>query len=182
SQRNAVLEERPNIFPEFLLPGTFDINLKAFKKTISQAIVARKYTPLMPIHVSRRLMENSFSEIFAEHQFIDFSTFMRLLETQYASSSRDPSKCPARWAVVNAILALGVRFKTAAGSEAAMGDVVKGFYNNGIAVLPELMLREPSLLAVQALLAMAMFARGVPDLQAFVMLVTNASRLLQLLS
>ena len=107
---------------------------------------------------------------------------MHLLEAQYASSSDEPAlECPARWALVNAVIALGLRFKTAAGSEAAMSDVVDGLYKNGIAVFPELLLGEPSLLAVQALLAMAMFVRGVPEVQAFVMFVTNASRMLRLL-
>jgi len=104
---------------------------------------------------------------------------MPLLEAQYASSSDEPAlECPARWAIVNAVLALGVRSKTAAGSEAAMSDVVDGFCRNGTAALPELLLDQPSLLTVQALLAMVMFAKGIPDVQAFIVFATNASRML----
>mgnify|MGYP003634998457 FL=1 len=108
---------------------------------------------------------------------------MPLLEAQYASSSDEPAlECLARWAIVNAVLALGVRSKTAAGSEAAMSDVVDGFCRNGTAALPELLLDQPSLLTVQALLAMVMFAKGIPDVQAFIVFATNASRMLQLFS
>lgn len=63
-----------------------------------------------------------------------------------------------------------------------MSDVVDGFCRNGTAALPELLLDQPSLLTVQALLAMVMFAKGIPDVQAFIVFATNASRMLQLFS
>jgi hypothetical protein len=182
SQKQVSVNIRMPILPDFLLSGTFDQQLKSFKITIAEAAAARNFIPLMPLPISRRLIGNSFADIMAEHQLLDLSDFLMLLEDQYAASSLDPADDPARWAVINAIVALGVRFKTAPGSETAFSDITHGFYQNATRVVPELILQDPSLLSIQALLAMAMLARHIPDIRAFIMLATNASRQLELLS
>ncbi len=167
-------------FPDFLLPGQFNANLQDFKQIISSSIPAQTFAPLMPLHISRRLIENSFAEILVSQQLLSQSHFLSLLEAQYATSPLSPADNPARWALVNTIIALAVRFKTAPGAETALADVVQAFYQNATKVLPELMLREPNLLSVQALLAMSLFAWNVGDMTAYVMLGTNASRLMEL--
>lgn len=135
----------------------------------------------MPLHVSRRLIENSFTDIIASQQLLSQSHFLSLLEAQYAISPLSPADNPARWALINAIIAIAVRFKTAPGSEAALADIVQAFYRNATRVLPELILQEPNLLSVQALLAMSLFSWNVGDMRAFIMLGSNASKLLGLL-
>jgi hypothetical protein len=136
---------------------------------------------MMPLYISRRLIENSFTDIIASQQLLSQSHFLSLLEAQYATSPISPADNPARWALVNAIIALAVRFKTALGAEAALADIVQAFYQNATGVLPELILQEPNLLSVQALLAMSLFSWNVGYIRAFVMLGSNASRLLGLL-
>jgi hypothetical protein len=174
SQTQVAVRNRNPVFPDFLLPGTFG-------RITSEAIPVRQFTPLMPQHISRRLIQNSFAEVMANYQLTDLSDFMTLLDYQYATSSLDPADHPARWAVVNAILALAVRVKTAPGSETVLADVSLALYRNAFKVVPELILQNPCWLSIQALLAMAIFARNTPDTQAFIMLSTNASRQLNLL-
>ncbi|CZR55477.1 uncharacterized protein PAC_05365 [Phialocephala subalpina] len=181
SQTQVSVRNHLPIFPDFLLPGKFDEHLKTFKTIIAEVKPARNFTPFMPQHISRRLIENSFAEVMAEHRLLDQTNFVMLLDAQYAASSLDPADDSARWALVNAIIALAVRFKTASGSEKALFDIPHGFFQNVTRVVPELILQEPSLLVIQALLAMAMFARCIADVQAFIMLATNASRQLELL-
>ena len=118
----------------------------------------------------------------APQQIISQSHFLSLLEAQYVNSPLSPVGNPARWALVNTIIALAVRFKTAPGSQGAIADITRAFYQNATRVVPELILQESNLLSVQALLAMSLFAWTVKDLRAFVMFGTNASRLLELLS
>jgi hypothetical protein len=182
SRTQVNVRARIPIFPEFLLPGTFDEHLRKFKRSVANSIPAQRFTPLMPPQISRRLIENSFGDIMVEYQLLDLSNFVDLLDAQYAASSLGPAGNPARWAVVNPIVALAVRAKTAPGSEDALFDITYGFYQNATRVLPELILQSPCLLAIQALLAMAMFARCIPDIRAFIMLATNASRQLELLT
>ncbi|KAI2630860.1 hypothetical protein GGR54DRAFT_648420 [Hypoxylon sp. NC1633] len=92
-----------------------------------------------------------------------WANFTVLLDAQYAASTTDATDHSARWTVVNAMLAVAIQFKTALGSEGCLSDI-----------LP------PNLLSIQALLAMAIFARNTADRQAFVMLATNASQQLEL--
>jgi hypothetical protein len=147
-----------------------------------EGIAARNFKPLMPLYIARRLVENSFAEIMEGQQLIPLSHFMTHLDAQYAASSLDPAGNPARWAVVNTIVALGIRSKTAPGLEAALFDITNGFYQNATKVVPELILQRPCLASIQALLGMALFARDNVDISAFIMLASNASRQLELLS
>ncbi|KAI1426159.1 hypothetical protein F5Y12DRAFT_296027 [Xylaria sp. FL1777] len=174
------VKERLPIFPDFLLPGNFDRNLATFKSQLKEATAARRFYPLMPIHISRRLIGNTFTDMMAEHQLIGLSNFMELLEAQYIASTEGPAEDAARWALINAVVALAVRFKTAAGSESEISPVTQSFYQNAAMVVHQLILQDPTLLSIQALLAMAVFSRGVPDAQAFVMLTTNASHQLEI--
>lgn len=105
---------------------------------------------------------------------------LALLEAQYAASICDHTGDPARWAIVNAILALALKFKTAYGSEKALESFPHSFYQNALAVIPGLILRRPNLLAVQVLQAMAVYAQRIRDHQAFSVLASNASHILKL--
>ncbi|KPM36225.1 hypothetical protein AK830_g10351 [Neonectria ditissima] len=170
------------VFPEFLLPNVYGKNLTELRTSIGGEGFGDKITPLLPLAVSRRLIQNSFTDVMAEHQLLDLRSFVALLNAQYAVSSVDPGGNPARWALVNAVIALALRVKTAPGSEAELSDIPRAYYRNATTVIPDLILHDSSLLSIQALLAMAMFAQGTSDTQAFVTLSTNASRQLELLS
>lgn len=182
SQTQITAKQRIPIFPHFLLPGTFDEHLRKFRNIVAESVPARRFTPLMPPEIARRLIQNSFTEVMAEHPLMDLSTFVKLLDAQYTANSIDSDDNPARWAMVNAVTALAIRFKTAPGSEDALSDITHGLYQNATRVLPDLILQGPCLLSVQALLTMAMFARCVSDIRAFIMSATNASRQLELLT
>lgn len=106
---------------------------------------------------------------------------MKLIEAQHADSTTGPGEDAARWAVVNGVIAIAGRFKTAAGSEAEMSPITLSFYRNASLVIHQLILQKPSLLSVQALLSMAIFARGTPDTEAFIMLASNAFNQLEIL-
>ena len=169
------------IVADFLLPGAYDEHLKTLKTRIGEADPSRRLTPLLPQHIARRLIENTFTEVMESHPLMDHSNFVMLLEDQYAASLSGPANCPARWAIVNAVLALAIRAKMAPGSENTLSDIPDGFFQNAIAVIPDIILRVPSMLSVQAFLSMAMVAQGLPSSHVFVMLVSNASRQLELI-
>lgn len=174
------MRNHPLVLPDFLLPGIFDRTLKEIKTNVEEASSMQKFAPLMPLHISRRLIKNCYADIMTEPPLITLQSFLVLLDTQYATSTTNPAGDSAKWALVNAVVALAMRFKMAAGSEAEISPIIQGFYRNATSVIHQLIFGEPGFLSVQALLAMSMFARGIPDPQAFVMLVANASRLLQI--
>ncbi|KAI1171592.1 hypothetical protein F4777DRAFT_582789 [Nemania sp. FL0916] len=171
----------PLIFPHFLLAKTFPLEVQLFKSQAESAASGGGFSPLPPLHIARSLVENSFSDIIPEPRFISLESFMRHLEAQYAHCLCGPAGNPARWAVVNGVFALALRFKTAAGSEAYISPITMAFYRNAALVVDPTVLHELTLLSAQALLVLAVFARGVPDLEAYTMLVTNAASKLELL-
>ncbi|KAI1321671.1 hypothetical protein F5Y16DRAFT_405120 [Xylariaceae sp. FL0255] len=159
-----------------LLPGTFKHNLEAFKTELGKAKVNKDFYPLIPLSLARQLIQNSYAGVLGAHAFIRLPDLLELLDAQYNNENpMEPGDNPGRWAVVNAVVALSVRFKTAAGAELEFSPVAMSGYHNATMVVHSLILQAPSLLTIQALLAMALFARGIPDQQAFVMLATNAS-------
>lgn len=180
SQRRPNVERELPIFADFLLPDQYDQHLYTIKRDLGDATATRRFVPLMPYRISKRLMDNSFTDVMAEYQLLDLPSFMMLLDAQYAASSVDPADNSAQWALVNAVLALAIRFKMAPGSENSLSDIPRGYYQNAITVTPDLILQAPSLLSIQALLVMAIFARDIGDRQAFVMLANNASHQLKL--
>jgi hypothetical protein len=135
----------------------------------------------MPADISRRVVENSYHDIMAKYPFMSLPDLVGLLDAQYAVSTTDAADDPARWAVINAVVALAVRFKTAAGSEDDISPIAQSFYNNAAMVYPQLIHPTPSMLSIQALLAMAVFARGIPDAQTLILLVNQASCQLEVL-
>lgn len=80
SQTQIIAKQRIPIFPNFLLPGTFDEHLRKFRNIVAESVPARKFIPLMPPEVARRLIQNSFAEVMAEYQLMDLSTFVKLLD------------------------------------------------------------------------------------------------------
>ncbi|KAK5629665.1 hypothetical protein RRF57_005380 [Xylaria bambusicola] len=162
------------IVPDFLRPDNFRKNLASFVSRLNAAAAARRFYPLMPVHICRHLINSSFAEIVGEHQFISLESFMQLFEAQYAASTDEPAGDDARWALVNVVVAMALRFKTAAVGESSIGPLIQSFHLNAVMVEQQVTYQDPNLLSVQALLAMAMFSRGIPDPQAFGKLATNA--------
>lgn len=166
--------------PDFLASDQFNKHLVEIRSSIAQATLASELTPLLPRHIATRLIQNSFAEIMKYRQLLDLADFIALLSDQYVASPTGPAGNFARWAIVNAVTALALRFKAAPGSEDDLYSIPLAFHHNATAMIHHLILQEPSLLSIQALLAMAMFVEDTPESAAFIMLGTNASRQLEL--
>ncbi|KIW08228.1 uncharacterized protein PV09_01156 [Verruconis gallopava] len=167
-------------FPEFLLPGKFGCYLKGIQKAASSKALEMA-TPLLPFPIVSVLVPRCFEDIMAGHKVLELPEFMEYLDAQYRANTTEPAGEYARWSLVNAVLGLAVRSKIAPGSEKSLGSIPDECYKNATLVLHRLIFEPASLLSIQALLVMAIYAKGVPDSQAFVMLVTIASRQFELI-
>jgi hypothetical protein len=166
-------------FPDFLRPAVFRQNLALFKQCASEAAAIRGFTSLIPLAMARRLISHSFIDFMGVHNLIDESTFMAHLEEQYSEGYYGPAGHPVRWALVNSVIGLATRFKIAPEAEAELSDIPLRLFHNARMVLSDFILLEPTLLSMQALLAMALLAHAVQDEQALVMLTRNASSQLE---
>ncbi|KAI0102567.1 hypothetical protein GGR51DRAFT_287006 [Nemania sp. FL0031] len=170
-----------SIFPYFLLSNTFAQYISTFKSEIREATARGGFSPLMPRHISKHLIEHSFAEIMPEPHILSLESFTQLLESQYDDNTVSPGQDVVRWAVVNGVIALAGMSKVAPGSEDDMAPIHLSFYRNARLVLPQLIGQRPSLLSAQAIIVMAMFARGIPDAETFAMLMRNAFHQLETL-
>ncbi|KAJ4153542.1 hypothetical protein LMH87_010026 [Akanthomyces muscarius] len=151
--------------PDFLVKANFAQHLQALRASIvsdhhqrddddDDDERGRRFTPLPPQAMGTRLIRNSYPHI-AASQLLDWPDFVHVLDAQYADKPGQPA---ARWALVNAVMADAVRFKTAPGAEAVMEPLLRALCRNARMVRTELVCGEASVMAVQALLCMAAVA------------------------
>jgi hypothetical protein len=169
NSNSAKVKKEIPFLPSFLQPSQFPETLLMIRKTIiSQDKLTCKFTPLLPYAIAKTLITNSYPFIFPQTTpLLSLATILRYLGAQYAVNSTSPAGYPARWALINAILALAGRYKIAPGSERELGAIVLAFWHNARGVLGDLILLAPpvveeeGLVIIKALLAMALFVDGV---------------------
>ena len=168
----ALLQQR---FPVFLYPENNMLALQDLKRAVKEEQKSPEgFVPLISPDQIRHMFEITHDEITAVYPMFDLPTLNRLNAEQHAVSSTDPAGNPARWAIINTWIAMGVRFKTAPGSEDEPNCVIKAYYRNAVLALPDLILQPADKETIQALLFMAVYAEGSLDHRSYVMLVTNA--------
>jgi len=140
------------------------------------------FSSLISRDVIRFMFENTYAEITDVCPIFDLSTLQRLNAEQQAISSTHPAGNPARWAILSTWIAIAMRFRTALESKGEFDNVINSYYHNAVLVLPDLILQPSTLETIQALLFMAVYADVMEDYRSFVMLVTNATRQIELLA
>lgn len=169
--------------PDGLLPQSFDHSLKKIQNSVNQGSnqAGERFTPLLPYEIATVMIPKCFNSLMEGRKVLELEEFMPHLSTQYEASTTGPLVEYSRWALVNAVMGLAGKFMVAPGSESVLENIHMAYYQNAAMVLHRLILRTPSLLTVQALLAMALYAKGIPDERSFIMLVTCASKQLEMM-
>jgi hypothetical protein len=182
SQNSFGLESRlRQLYPVFLHPENHKGSIQDLKRAGQEDQKSPEgFSALVSQDMMRYALENTFDEITGLCPIFDLPTLQRLNAEQQAVSSTHPAGNPARWAILSTWIALGMRFRTALGSEDEFSHVTKGYYRNAVLVLPDLILQPANTETIQALLLMAVFADAMEDHGSFVMLVTNAARQIEL--
>ncbi|OLN87830.1 Transcriptional activator protein acu-15-like protein 1 [Colletotrichum chlorophyti] len=109
------------------------------------------------------------------------ASFFELVNEQYAIGPEKTDDNPARWAIINALLAAAMRYRMANDSVTFMAPLYWGYFKNAFAIFAELVVRGKSLLDCEALLAMATFSLGTADAQTTSQLASAAARAAQIL-
>lgn len=170
-------------FAAFLDPENTSLALQDLKQAVTEEQKSPEgFVPLIAQERIQNFFEVTYDEVTGVYPMFDLPTLQRLIAEQHAVSSTSPAGNPARWAIINTCIAMGVRFKMTAGSENEFDCVVEAYYRNAVLVLPDLILQPANKEAIQALLFMAVFAEGALDHRSYVMLVTNAVRQIEFLA
>lgn len=171
------------IYPGFLLPENGFQSFQTLMRAGNDEYKSPEgFASLVPQDMLRFALENTFDEIAGICPIFDLPTLHRLNTEQQAASSAHPAGNSTRWAILNTWIAMGMRLRTALGSEDAFSQAIKSYYRNAILVLPNLILESATVDTIRALFLMAAFAELVEDHRSFVMLVTNAIRQIELLA
>jgi len=184
SEDSMGLEARlRQIYPVFLHPENNIRSLQDLKRAVQEDQKSpERFVSLVSQDMFRYVLENTCDEIIGVCPIFDLPTLNKLNAEQQAVSSTHPAGNPARWAILSTWIAIAMRFRTALGSEDEFNHVIKSYFHNAVLVLPDLILQPANIETIQALLFMAVFADGMGDHRSFVMLVTNATRQIELLA
>ncbi|KAL2842191.1 fungal-specific transcription factor domain-containing protein [Aspergillus pseudoustus] len=100
------------------------------------------------------------------------------LVQEYSSNPTLPrGRYPERWAMLNAAIAVTMQVRAARGSHSEMMQLSFHFFRNAFSMYAALTVRGADILALEALLAMAVYIRGFSDTRTTSTLVSTAARL-----
>jgi Fungal specific transcription factor domain len=132
---------------------------------------------LPPRHEAISLVQDYFDRFNHVFPLFHQHSFMRMIDRHYM---RDREHYPEFWAALNVALALSYRFRAMSSTIASDEDTKAWAYlQNALQVVPDLVLRNPDLLGIQAVLGIAVILQGTPNPKPASTLVATAIRMSQ---
>ncbi len=131
----------------------------------------------MPKESETWLVQQVAEDIFGEFPLLHMPSLLESLRQERQPSTGRRERSPAWDCCFNAVIAIAVPIKTLNSSFVEVGEFAWAFFKNAYALFPELILHGDNLLAVQAILVMAMFARGSADTRLALLLLSTAIRI-----
>lgn len=135
------------------------------------------FTNIPPKAHLESLFKVSYNTINCQWPLFDHSNLIPLLDEEYASDSSSIHRSPARWGLLNAAIAIAIQSRAAEDSYSDMIDLSWHFFKNSFSVFPAIVSRGTDILALEALLAMALFMQGSSDARTSSLLISEAARL-----
>ncbi|KIW09820.1 hypothetical protein PV08_11921 [Exophiala spinifera] len=123
------------------------------------------------------LFKEAYSNTNCQWPLFDHHSLIQLLDEEYASDGSSIHKSPARWGLLNSALAIAIQSKAAEDSYSGMIDLSWHFFKTSFGVFPAIAARGTDIVALEALLAMALFMQGSSDARTTSLLVSEAARL-----
>lgn len=134
------------------------------------------FAPLFSSDPNQRFIGPVFDEITAPFPYMEWSTLKTRVDDPKLHSD------PGWRACVNAHLAMTACFRAAKSAFHEFQGVAWAYFKTAFAILPELTVNGDGLCAIEAVISMAMFVRGSPDVQTLTILISTAGRLYQMMS
>ncbi|KAM5357235.1 hypothetical protein ACJZ2D_016476 [Fusarium nematophilum] len=160
--------------------GVTDDYMENLRKTISN-----KASPEKP---SIRMVTKAQLAALIQCFLNDINTLMplfersSLLELCAGKLPQNGDDCDhAWWASLNALIAMTLQVRAVDGDFKSIAEFSWGYFRNAFSVYPSLMMKEPKVSSVQALLLMAMFMSGSTDAQTMKLLLSSAVRMIQII-
>ncbi|GLA26496.1 hypothetical protein AnigIFM63326_003656 [Aspergillus niger] len=136
------------------------------------------FIQLPPKSHLQSLFEITFAEVNHMAPIFDVPVLLGLLDEQFSQSPTfSEDNYPQRWAMLNTAVAIAIQLRAAKGSESEILQISWAFFKNAFAMYVPIALRGADILALEALLAMAIYMQGSSDLRTTSILVSVGARL-----
>ncbi|KAH6645451.1 hypothetical protein BKA67DRAFT_527318 [Truncatella angustata] len=139
------------------------------------------FAPLPPKIYIMPLMRSALEDISKVWPLFDDDWIFHMIEEQYSTALNDCHSNSARWATINAILAIAVQWKAANNAVKDVFPISWSHFKNAFSIFPELVTQVPDFEACRAVLIMAIFMHGTADARTAHTLLTAAIQLAQVI-
>ncbi|OHE93291.1 hypothetical protein CORC01_11434 [Colletotrichum orchidophilum] len=150
-----------------------EVNSASYCSTFNRQV----FTPRLEREEAITILMPLYEDVIRNYPLLNFHYFVRHFETLPAAD--DTFNSTSGWAYMNAVIAVGTRWKTINNAFQEVCQLAWPFFKNAFSVLTELMVKGSDLLSVQAIVAMAVFMQGTTCTRTATLLSSAAVRLSQ---
>lgn len=137
---------------------------------------AKPLSSVVPTNYIIKLLEPIFDDITKGYPFLSWPVFADELRRHDATD--DP---PWR-ALLSSIMATAMLFRPPTADSVSSAEAARAEFGHAYALVPRIIAAHPDILAVEALLAMAIFAKTTSDVRTAAQLLSSAARTYQMLA
>ena len=155
-------------------------HVKARRDTILDGPSGRPlFIPMFPKNEVLPLVEVFLDEVNITFPLFHKQTLLAMCQDRLPVDGN--SQDAAWWACLNTIIAISIRLKSTNNAFRRVSDFSWSFFKNAFAVYQEITANEPSILSVQAILAMAIFTTTSTDTRTTALLASTAIGMIQII-
>ncbi|EQB46796.1 hypothetical protein CGLO_14138 [Colletotrichum gloeosporioides Cg-14] len=150
-----------------------EVNSASYCSTFNRQV----FTPRLDREEAITMLMPLYDDVISNYPLLNFHYFVNRFET--VPNAEDSFNSTSGWAYMNAVIAVGTRWKTINSAFQEVCQLAWPFLKNAFSVLTELMVKGDDLLSVQAIVAMAVFMQGTTCSRTAALLSSDAVRLSQ---
>ncbi|KAJ0164629.1 putative transcriptional regulatory protein [Colletotrichum tanaceti] len=166
------LSNRMPVFA-FIASRMREINTASYCSTFNRQV----FTPRLEREEAITMLMPLYDDVVDNYSLLNFHYFVRHFEKLPEADNTFSST--SGWAYMNAVLSVGTRQKSVNNAFQEVCQLAWPFFKNAFSVLTELMVKGTDQLAVQAIVAMAVFMQGTTCMRTAALLSSSAARLSQ---
>lgn len=136
---------------------------------------AKPLSSVVPTNYIIKLLEPIFDDMYKSYPFLSWPVFVDKLRRHDVADN-----LPWR-ALLSSIMATAMLFRPPTADPASSAEAAWGEFRHAYALLPRIIAMDPEILAIEALLAMALFAKMTSDVRAAAQLLSSAVKMYQML-
>lgn len=171
----------PIVVPDVPVIGMTEDKVMDRRSTISDGTLSHNqlFVPMFPKAEVVLLVDVFLEKVNATLPLFHGPSLMAMCHRNFPVDNK--YEVPAWWACLNTVMAIALQLKTLNSHFRAVSDFSWGLFKNAFSVYQDILVSEPSVLSVQAILIMAVFLSGTTDNRTTTLLLHSAMRMIHIL-